>query len=523
MQKLLLVCGFAVASSIVACAGASDELDPAGDDGEVASALEMRSLTVRPDVELAASFAGFGAQYNQNVFADVSKQDGVTEANVPTLEGKLRRLRPGYVRIFWDAGASADEHASFLRTVGMAQRNGASINVTYWHGPYKNPPAQMKAFAQILGEVLGASGAPSALDVTIQNEVNTTPCVTQEVYAALYVALDGELRTMGLRGKVRFIGGDLLRGGTSEDTPAAFAERLQRCVDECGWSTSACSDKAQADGSTQEAWLRDFATRPVVGVPGAAVLADMFAGYSAHVYWNYWDRTKMVTRLDGLRAAIEALPPRFRKPLYVTEYGARGDVSKAPTPGLYDASRPAKDADGTPFVASDGYPMADTYVEAFQTGRFAVEALKRGVVAAVRWDAYDAHYHPSPGGNFSILKQGSTDWTATPSYGVAQLFGETGMRGWSVVAVDGDSREGVVAAALASAGGGRTVYVANDTATIQRLTIRGLPRGVVLRVLQWSRAEGTTRAVRSTKSDASGAATLDVPMHALVALTTLPP
>lgn len=517
---------FAALAVTVVCgcsASGSDELLTGDDEGEVTSALETRTLTLRPDVVLAPSFAGFGAQYNQNVFADVSKQDGVTAANVPTLEGKLRRMQPGYVRIFWDSGASADEAASFVRTVTMAQSAGATIDVTYWHGPYKNPPAQMKAFAQVLNGLFTKPSPPSSLDVTIQNEVNTTPCVTQEVYGQLYVALDGELRALGLRSKVRFIGGDLLKGGVSEDTPQAFSERVQRCMKECGWTQLACNDKAQSDASTQEAWLRDFATRPVQGVPGATVLADMFAGYSAHVYWDYWSRTKMGLRLDGLKKAIADLPPAYRKPLYITEFGARGDVSAVSAPGLFDEAKPALDADGMPFVASNGYPMADTYVEAFQTGRFAIEALKRGVVAAVRWDAFDAHYHPDPGGNFSILKNGKAEWAPTPSYPVMQLLGESSMRGWAVVAVDGDDRAGVVAAGLASAGGGRTLYVVNDTAAKQKLTLKGLPRNAWLRVLRWTRSEGTTRAVTAVKTNEAGVANYDAPMHAIVAVTTLAP
>lgn len=519
MRQLLAAILIGLAGS--ACSASGDGELTQGDESETASPLEARTLTLRPDVVLAPSFAGFGAQYNQNVFADVSKQDGVTEQNVGALEAKLDRLQPRYVRIFFDSGASADERASFVRTVSMAQRTGATINVTYWHGPYQDPSAQMKAFAQAIHGLFTKSGPPSSLDVTIQNEVNTTPCVTQELYAQLYVALDGELRSVGDRAKVRFIGGDLLRGGISDDSPAAFSARLDRCKKECGWTTSACADKSQSNATTQEAWLNDFATRAVVGVPGASVLGDMFDGYSAHVYWDYWDRTKMVTRLDGIRAAVDALPARLRKPIYVTELGARGDVSAVTSPGLFSAEHRATDADGYAFLASPGYPMADTYVEAFQTARFFVEALKRGVVAAARWDAYDAHYHPDAGGNFSILKQASTGWAATPSYGVLQLVGESSLRGWSIVGVDGDAREGLIAAGLASGGGGRTIYVVDDTSAPQKLTLKGLPKSTAVRVLEWSRSEGTSRRARTEKTNATGSIVVTVPLHSIVAVTTL--
>jgi hypothetical protein len=504
----------ALASVIVACSGVPDEA--LGD--ETSDALESGTLTIRADQVVAPSFEGFGTQYNQNLFATISQQDGVTPARLETLEKKLGALSAGYVRIFFDAGAPKDEQDSFLRTVALAQKLGAHVNVTYWHGPYKDVPAQMKVFADALQGVLAS---PGSVDVTIQNEVNTTPCVTQDVYASLYVALDGELRGRSLRSRVRFIGGDLLRGGVSSDEPEAFQSRVDKCVKGCGWTPAQCADKAQSDGSTQEAWLADFASRTVQGVPGATYVSDMFEGYSAHVYWNYWDRNKMTARLDGLQKAIDALPARARKPLYITEFGAKGDYSKVASPGVYDGTRPATDADGHTFLASEGYPIADTAIEGFQTGRFAVEALKRGVVAALRWDAFDAHYQTAPMGDFSMLKKASTEWTATPSFPMMQLLDEAAPRGWKVVGVDGDQRVGLVAAALADGGSGRSLFVVNDTAAVQKLVMRGFAKDATLRVLQWTRADGTTRTVRTMKSGALGGVTVDVPMHAVVVVTSL--
>ena len=86
----------------------------------------------------------------------------------------------------------------------------------------------MKVFADALQGVLAS---PGSVDVTIQNEVNTTPCVTQDVYASLYVALDGELRGRSLRSRVRFIGGDLLRGGVLVDLLRVVRQSLRASVD----------------------------------------------------------------------------------------------------------------------------------------------------------------------------------------------------------------------------------------------------------------------------------------------------
>ena len=505
---------------LTACAPPSPDLLQDDPSEENSNALEARTLTIRPDQVIAADFAGFGAQYNQNLYSDASRDlDGVTPANLSVLEDKLSELGAGYVRIFFDAAAAPDEQASFVRTVALAQRGGATINITYWHGPYKDPKGQMKIFAQALAGLFAQPSPPSSLDVTIQNEVNTTPCVTQEIYGQLYVALDGELRALGARDHVRFIGGDLLRGGVASDEPESFEKRVTHCMDQCGYTRQDCVDKAQANASTQEAWLQDFATRPVVGVPGAKVLSDLFAGYSAHIYWNYWDRNKMIERLDGLKKAIDSLPVKARKPLYITEFGARGlPTAQQLAPGVATDKHPALDADGHKFLASNGYPIASTYIEAFQTGRFAVEALKRGVVGIVRWDAFDARYQKAPMGDYSMLMNGKNDWAEMPSFPVVSVLDEAGVRGWNVVAVDGDGRQGVVAAALAGPGGGRSLFVANDTAAKQVITVHGLPKSQTLRVIEWSRTLGRTE--RKAKTNATGTTVVQVPLHAITVVTT---
>ena len=500
------------ASVVVAYRGIPDEA--LGD--ETSDALSGDPDLPRRQV-LAPSFEGFGPRYNQNLFATISQAERRDAGADRDLEKKLGALSAGSCRSSSTRASRRTSESSFLHTVSLAQKLGARVNVTYWHGPYKNVPAQMKVFADALQGVLAS---PGPIDVTIQNEVNTTPCVTQEVYASLYVALDGELRARSLRSRVRFIGGDLLRGGVSSDEPEAFQSRVDACVKACGWTRIQCADKAQADGSTQEAWLADFASRTVQGVPGATYLADMFEGYSAHVYWSYWDRNKMVARLDGLQKAIDALPARARKPLYITEFGAKGDYTRVLSPGVYDGARPAKDADGHTFLASEGYPIADTAIEGFQTGRFAVEALKRGVVAALRWDAFDAHYQTAPAGDFSMLKKASTEWAPTPSFPVMQLLGGAAPRGWKVVGVDGDDRAGLVAAALASGGSERSLFVVNDTAAVQKLVMRGFAKDATVRVLQWMRSDGTARTVRTVKTGSLGGVTVDVPMHAVVAVTS---
>jgi hypothetical protein len=46
--------------------------------------LTVTTLTFKPDDLLVARFDGFGAQYYQNLFAERSREIGVTEAGVNT-------------------------------------------------------------------------------------------------------------------------------------------------------------------------------------------------------------------------------------------------------------------------------------------------------------------------------------------------------------------------------------------------------------------------------------------------------
>src|SRR5205823_1066956 len=79
--------------------------------------------------------AGFGAQFNQNVYAAISRNVGVTEANVKDMEAKVVALHPNFVRLFLLPNAYTDPHLmlSFVRSAPLARRAGAPTTVT-WSG-----------------------------------------------------------------------------------------------------------------------------------------------------------------------------------------------------------------------------------------------------------------------------------------------------------------------------------------------------------------------------------------------------
>ncbi|HEY4206671.1 MAG TPA: hypothetical protein VGM31_07665, partial [Puia sp.] len=93
-------------------------------------------FTVDQSKTVSTGFAGFGTQYNQNVYSTFSSTDGITTGNIGQLETKVKALHSQYVRIFFDSKAwpsdpnysavTADFMASFVKTVKLAQDAGAA-------------------------------------------------------------------------------------------------------------------------------------------------------------------------------------------------------------------------------------------------------------------------------------------------------------------------------------------------------------------------------------------------------------
>jgi len=414
------------------------------------------TYTFAPSAVVAKDFVGFGAQFNANAYAQISMNAGITAQNVTEMEQKATALAPQHVRIFWNPTGTADETASFEKTVALAQKAGASINVTYWHGPYPDPAGQMQAFSDELARVIG-QGNDAVRYVTIQNEVNST-MVTMPLYEQLYRALDADLKTAGVRSQIKFVCGDLLR-------------------------------------TNQQAWFDYLAQH----------MTDICDGYSVHIYWQYNDVAYMVTRLTEVHDIRAAMPAAAQKPLYVTEFGVRGDSPNGEaSPGLY----------------SDGSLLERTNENAFQHAWFQILATRLGYVSTLKWDAFYAKY--DNGEQYYSSIGTPPQWTLKPVYYATQIFDRVVPAGWSSVKVTGGDPTGpVMVTGYAGANGDATVIALNKAATAQKVDVTGLPPGTQMQVQIWhGEGDGTTTTSTITSTDACQG-TFTVPARSVAAITTL--
>jgi hypothetical protein len=262
-----------------------------------ASAFAQFTVTNDP---AGPPLVGFGAQMNPYLYCKPNWGE-VNDQNVRDFEQKVIALRPQHVRIFvlqnWFNGeadpiSQGDPRTaeSFIRTCELAQRAGATINLTLWYGPWTDPDRQMQQFAELLSNLIEKRKLTAIRYVTIQNEVNGGDKITMEVYNQLYTSLDAHLRRLRLRDKINIVGGDLV-------------------------------------SSNQKAWFDNLQQN----------LAQVCDGYSMHAYWDYWDTAKLQRRISEVPPLLSTAP----KPLYATEFGVRGkrDDPKV-EPGIYEDGKP---------------------------------------------------------------------------------------------------------------------------------------------------------------------------------------
>jgi hypothetical protein len=428
------------------------------------SAVEF---SVDANTVVAASFVGFGTQYNQNVYSTFSATDGITPANIGKLEAKVKALHSQYVRIFFDSKAwptdpnysatTADFMSSFLSTVKLAQDAGASsINITYWHTA---TAALMPAFADVLNDLIVNHGLTAVNQVTIQNEVNSTS-MTMDNYKACYASLDQALTTLGIRSKIKFVGGDLVE-------------------------------------TNQQSWFSYM----------AANMNDLLAGYSSHIYWNDNDAAKPVSRLTGVASIVNGLGSGV-KPMYITEYGVRGSVTTGvPAPG---------DLTGTTT------PISQTVTSALENALFQVNGLNLGFAGFSRWDCYKAKYD---GGEqyYSCIGSGTDGYPLYPLYYMTYLFTHSCQPGWEVVKTgQGNNKAEAVAVLQDKAGQNMTVYVVNSSNGNYPYVIGGLPAKKTFHILVWNNdQQGKIGTLTDVATDDKGVLRVTLPAQSVMAATTL--
>jgi hypothetical protein len=438
----------------------------------------VMALKLARNKVLVRSFDGFGAQYNQNVFAARSHTVGVTAQNVTLMEQKIGRLAPQIVRVFFNADAfdDADLMQSFRRTVQLAQRTAGAINITLQGlGPnvLRAHPEAIPLFARELAELRTQHGISKLKWATLRNEPNNPSApMKKRLYASCFSQLDDELKRAGVRGQIGLMGGDLIL-------------------------------------PKQKEWFRFLANNQA--------LRRVLDAYSIHVYWNYRNPQKIGDRLSGVRKIRENLPEAVRKkPFYVMECGARG----------LKKSHGVKEDPG---FWKDGSRIAGTNVNAFQRVWFALEAAKQGFAGVVAWDAYFGKYDRDGMMHYALLAgpRESEPWPLRPAFRALRVLMRAVEPGSKVVAVDGGSPSQRVVAfthnqQLTIAGldtAGRMLNAASPRRSTYEIT--GLPKNKTFQLCFWNKnGDGQNSFNDQARSNGSGKVTINAPLHSIFVLTT---
>ena len=443
---------------------------------------------VRSNV-LVQALGGYGAQFNQHVYAPVTNPPVAT---LPDFEAKVKALEPQLVRIFYHDDFEERQPnrvrnlASFKDTVELAQQAGATINVTYQavNVARSDPVGAMARFAVVLEDVVEVRGYTNLRWVTVANEPNSGG-ITMSEYEALYRALDAELVARGLDGQIKLMGGDLIR-------------------------------------DNQRIWFQYI----------AANMNDVLDAYSVHIYWDYWNTPFfMESRLKDVRKIVtEELPVEARKPTYVMEFGVRGIRTFAGKPTLESG------------YWEDGTDMARTNIGAFQQLWFDLAAVQLGFTGSVKWDAYWGKYNAGYNSLYAMIGPASEGWPLFPAYHSTRLLLQTTQQGWQVLQVapwedddwmlgKPDQPEKEIAAYADDAGhltlmgldsNGRDLNVVSADPAPE-YSIGGLPASTSFNLVLWNAAgDGLSSLAGPIVTDEAGVARFEVPLHAAFSLTTVP-
>ena len=469
---------------------------------------------------LFASLLGYGAQFNGHLYAPITAPL-IPPGGYADVEQKVNQLEPQLVRIFyndnWEENQDGthpewqDNYASFVKVVQLAQETGATIDISYQNLSNlvtRKPPleisAMMSRFADVFADLVTNHGLTNVRWAEVANEPNSG-VVTLDQYKALCQALKDALAARGLGDQVQIMGGGLVENGGN---PAR---------DHYSWMS----------------WI-------------AANMGDLVGGYAEHVYWQYNDPGRLEYRLrDTYHLMTSVLPPDQQKPVYMMEYGIRGDANCGTKPTfqyLYYAADPVNCPE-----------LWRTNIAAFQQFWFDIGAAQLGIAGTSKWDAYWAVY------DRNSLKQqvywmtgpASENYPLTPTYYSLWLLFHTTAPGWQIVGVDpwdssdwgvptyrqngGDKTNDQPEQELAAYAGpnGELTVVGLDTHgkflnvastdPPSSYSIGGLPANTTFTLAEWNATgDGTDSIAGPVTTDAAGVARFEVPLQAAFALTTVP-
>ena len=480
---------------------------------------------------------GFGAQFNTNLFITLGANAGephpLTRQQLDQLQAAIDNVQPGFSRILvrrgiradTAAGRSAPEFVALVKTIELAQHAGAELNLTYWgQGPYANeqrlralrwpnrsfrdwpnptkrkwpleltdpggitqPRVLMERFAGVLHEIR-RRGFDSVTSVTVQNEVNGAGVdiakqgdqfLSMRLYELLYRFLDQALRTLDdplvpgqtMRDALRFVAGDLVERGNS----------------------------------TQDVWLRYLHRNMEVPRPQFPSVLD---GYSIHVYWEpsggaQGFPAKPERRLANLQRTAGTLG--LAAPISVTEYGVR-QVRASPKPGRIGGVR-----------------IEESPLAAFQHGWFNAIAPQRGCAGLSKWVLYRTD-RAAGFDEWGMIGQPAGGFMRFPVYRVTRLFSHFVPRGWLANGLSRVATDVITSRFAAPDGSDASVLVLNNAARGRQLKVQGLRESQDYFVVAWNRdGLGSLASLPQLRSDATGAATLQLPAHGIVGLSTRNP
>jgi hypothetical protein len=471
---------------------------------------------VRSNV-LVPSLAGYGAQFNNHVYAPITPWPAGTPYD--DFEAKAKALQPHIVRIFyndnWDGNRDGrfpspiweQNYASFVKTVRLAQEAGAIIDISFQNlaNARFTPVPDMKKFADVLEDLVRNHGLTNVRWAEVGNEPNGggTASVSLAEYEVLVRTLDGELRARGLRDHLRLMGPGLV-------------------------------ENAGVPTRTHYVWMQWI----------AANMGDVLDAWGQHVYWFYNDAGRLEYRLRDIWHLLnEVIPPEQRKPTYMMEYGARGLDNCAGKP----LSR------NTYYAVDPSCPAIQrTNIAGFQQFWFAVASAQLGYVGAAKWDAYWGVYDftLSPPQVYWTIGPAAEGSPLMPSYYSLTLLFHTTVPGWQVVGVapwdesdwkvstygieghsSSDTKEKELAA-YAGPNGELTILGLDtngralngvSTEPPSRYSVGGLPAGTAFTLAVWNATgDGTNSIAGTVTTNAAGVARFDVPLHAAFSLTTVP-
>jgi hypothetical protein len=471
---------------------------------------------------LFPSLVGYGAQFNNHLYAPITAPR-IPPGEYPDVEAKVKQLEPELVRIFyndnWEENQDGthpewqDNYASFVRVVELAQETGATIDIGYQNLSNlttRKPPflatAMMSRFAAALEDLVRNHGLTNVRWAEVGNEPNSG-AVTLEQYKALCQALKNELVARGLGDQIRIMGGGLVENTTA----------------------------VGVTGRTHYDWM------PWI----AANMGNLVDAYAEHVYWQYNDTGRLEYRLrDTFNLMTNVLPSDQQKPVYMMEYGIRGDATCGTKPrfaSLYYGADP-----NCPEIWR-------TNIAGFQQLWFDVHAAQLGVAGTSKWDAYWAVYDRNSLNQqvYWMIGPASENYALTPTYHAMSLLFHATVPGWQIIQVApwqendyGVTAYGVVGGhasndqpeqeLVAYAGpSGELTIVGLDTNgknlngvspdPPSAYSIGGLPANTAFNLAVWNATGDGTNSVAGTitTSDA-GVARFEVPLQAGFALTTVP-